>query len=162
MIVVEERLGEVFEQLPLVVGFKPIYDFGDKHHLIKLLKAYSDEAKSPYPLVYQLSTKSKQNELVQEGETNLVLMIATRNDETALFNKNRWATSYRNVLIPTAKHVVTALTKGGIFVWNFEYEIDNYPNYGSGEENFTTDIWDAIRLTTRITITDGCINTIRF
>ena len=35
MVVVEERNSLVFEQLPLMSGFKPVYKWGNEKHLIK-------------------------------------------------------------------------------------------------------------------------------
>lgn len=162
MIVVEERLTEVFAQLPEIDGFKPVYDWGNKEHLLKVLHLYADEKQSPYPLIYQVSDESEQDSITNEGEVNLALVVATLVTDQSLLNKNRWAMSYQNVLIPVVKNIETAFTKGGIFRWDGQYKLKNYPNYGSGEANSTTEIWDAIRITTKIVVTDGCVNKIRF
>lgn len=166
MIVVEERLTEAFEQLPEIDGFKPFYDWGNKYQLIKQMDLFSKESKSIYPLIYQTSTGSNQNEIARICETKLVLILACRNTEVDLTNKERWALSYRNILNPLLVNIITCFNKAGIFNWDGKYRIDNLPNYGDGDKNETVDIWDAIRFeitsNNGITINDNCINTIRF
>lgn len=169
MIIVEQRLAEVFEQLPEVGGFKPVYKWGNEHHLIKQLVLFEKQSKSPYPLIYQISMTDTQDGNKKEANTRLELIIATRNIETDLLNENRWAMSYENVLFPLAKNIEKCFTKAGIFRWSERYRLTKYPNFGgepntNQKSNFTTDIWDALKLELldEITVKDGCINEISF
>ncbi len=162
MIVVQNRLVESFDILPEVAGVKPVYRWGNEHHLIKLLQLFEKEAQSPYPLIYQISNMSSQNEQRNEVTVDLSLVLAVRNKETQLLNENRWAMTYKDVLFPLAKNIETLFKKSQVFRWDGEYKLYEFPNYGSGKENFTVDIWDALRFDTRIIITNNCLFNIQF
>ena len=62
--------------------------------------------------------------------------------------------SYENVLYPLVENIENILKRSGQVVWNGNYRKSDFPNYGSGEENFTIDKWDAILLETTIKITN--------
>ena len=166
MIIGEKRLAEAFDQLPEVNGFKPVYDWGNKFQLMALLKSYEDAKESPYPLIYQISNNWSQDKIRNKVESRLRLIIATRNLQTELLNKNRWAMSYQNVLWPVLGNIEKVIERAGIFDSLPVYEMFNHPNYGNQEnENFTTDIWDAIdiQFNEPLIINNNCINTqIRF
>jgi len=163
MVVVEKKNSLVFGQLPLMDGFKPIYKWGNEKHLIKQLKEFDKEKKSIYPLIYQTSNQSDQDNIRSTCVTDLTFILACRNLETDLLNEQRWAMSYENILYPLVQNIETCFNKAGVYMWDGKYSIQEFPNYGNGEENKTTDIWDALLFTTRITI-DGnyCIKTIKF
>ena len=166
MIVVEQRLAEAFEQLPNIQatddfdGFKPVFKWGNQMHLIEVLKRYSENNETPYPLIYQISNKSNHHKNGFSCSTRLKLILAVRNTEKDLLNENRWATSYANILFPLAERVIETLKKAETINWNRDYEITEFPNYGNGEANFTQDIWDALLFETDIILNIGCINTI--
>lgn len=163
MVVVEKKNSLVFDQLPLMDGFKPIYKWGNEKHLIKQLKEFDKEKKSIYPLIYQTSNQSDQDNIRNTCVTDLTFILACRNLETDLLNEQRWAMSYEKILYPLVQNIEKCFNKAGVYMWDGKYSIQEFPNYGNGEENKTTDIWDALLFTTRITI-DGnyCINTIKF
>lgn len=162
MIIVEERLTEAFDQLPLIDGFKPVYDWGNEMHLIASLNEYAKNSVSPYPLIYQTSSESDQQSRAKECTTNLRLVLACRNESTELLNKNRWAMSYRNILFPLAQNIERAFFGATIFTWDGEYGLNEFPNYGNGNEFKSPDIWDALVFETKININANCINTINF
>lgn len=157
MIVVEERLAKVFEQLPEIGGFKPQYESGNDNHLNKYLTLMAKDSKSPYPLIYQTSNTDEQDDRGNKTQANLVLILATRNIETELLNSNRYQMSFKNVLNPLAENIIKAFNRAGIFDWDGKYRIEKFMNYGDGNQNKTVDIWDAIRLTTNITVKSNCI-----
>jgi len=142
MIIVEEYLDDLFYKLPMIDGFKTVYRWGNKHHLLKQLEIFSKESKSIYPLIYQTSNSSKQDR--GGAETKLTLVLACQNTNTDLTNEQRWAMSYRNVLYPLVENIERAFYSEGGILWDGAYKITEFPNYGSGEENFTADKWDAI------------------
>lgn len=170
MIIVENRLVEAFDLLPAMGiseeapdGFKPVYEWGNEYHLIKLLKSFEDNGKTPYPLIYQVSNSSDQNYKRQEAEVRLSLILAVRNTQTEQLNGNRWAMTYKDILYPLASNIEQMFAKGSIFTaWSKEYTLTSFPNYGNGKENFTTDIWDALRFDTTITINNNCLTNIFF
>jgi hypothetical protein len=163
MIIVPEVIFmELFKQLPPIVdskgSFKPVYHFGDGKELNKFIVS----AKKPvFPLIYQTSMEWSPNPKRQETTGRVEMFIATET-KTALYNTERWATSYQNILLPTLNNVHTALIKAGTFASEWDYEITNFPNYGLPEEtresNRTLKIIDAIRFRLDITISKQCIN----
>lgn len=159
MIVVEQRLSDVFEQLPELNNFKPVYKWGNESHLVSQLKLFSESNKSPYPLIYQLSNSSQQG---INASTDLVLILACRNLDTTLLNENRWVMSYKELLYPLLSDIESCFKKAGIFIWDGNYKVTEFPNYGNGEENKTIDIWDALKFETKITINQNCIKQIKF
>ena len=164
MVVVEERNSLVFEQLPLISGFKPVYKWGNEKHLIKQLKQFDADRKSIYPLIYQTSNQSEQDNIRNTARTDLSFILACRNLETDLLNEQRWAMSYENILYPLVENIEICFNRAGIYLWDGIFTIQEFPNYGNGEENKSTDIWDALLFSTSITIkgNKSCINTIKF
>ena len=152
MIVVEEFLDGLFDNLPLIDGFKPIYKWGNKDHLLKQIELFSKSSLTPYPLIYQTSNVSKQGN--QECEVSLSLVLACQNTNVDLTNEQRWAMSFRNILNPLTQNIENILRSSGQVTWNGNYTKTDFPNYGSGEENFTIDKWDAVLLEVTIKITN--------
>jgi len=162
MIVIESRLNEIFNQLPEIDGFKPVYKWGDEFHLIKQLQLYSDANRSIYPLIYQTSNGSKQDDYRKEATTSLNFVLACRNTEVDLTNEQRWEMSYKNILYPLVQNIVYSIIQSGIATFNGEYDIKEFPNYGDGKLNETNDIWDALTLDCSITLNANCVKTIYF
>lgn len=162
MIVVEEKLTEIFEQLPEIDGFNPIYKWGNEFHLQQQLELYSKANTSPYPLIYQTSNKSVQHSFAKTCDASLKLVLACQNTDVSLTNEERWAMSYRNILYPLLNNIELAFDKCGAIVWNGDYDMQEFPNYGNGKDNFTLDVWDAIVVDVKIQILDECIGKINF
>lgn len=162
MIVIESRLNEIFNQLPEIDGFKPVYKWGDEFHLIKQLQLYSDANRSIYPLIYQTSKGSKQNKYTKEATTSLELVLACRNTEVSLTNEQRWEMSYKNILYPVVENIVNSIILSGIATFNGEYDIEEFPNYGNGRLTETKDIWDALTLKCSITLNANCVKQINY
>lgn len=154
MINLHKRLIEAFDTLPLIDGLKPHYDFGNEKHLNQLLKLYAnDPTKNIYPLIYNVNNSYDLNSKGKVGEFQLSLVIATRNTNTGFTNSQRWATSYDNVLFPLAEYIETLFKKGSIFIWSGDYTLYEFPNFGNAaDENFGTDIVDALRFDTTMKI----------
>ena len=152
MIVVEEFLDGLFDNLPLIDGFKSIYKWGNKDHLLKQIELFSKSSQTPYPLIYQTSNVSNQGN--DECEVSLSLVLACQNTNVDLTNEERWAMSFRNVLNPLTKNIENILRRSGQVTWNGNYKKTDFPNYGNGEENFTIDKWDAVLLELTIKITN--------
>lgn len=148
MIVVEERLHEIFSQLPLIDNKQPVYAWGDLPHLNKWVEKKPDT----YPLIYQISKDELQKTQQRRVKTQWDAVIATQNPNTDLFNDERWALSFRNVLNPIAERIAEGFNKCGFITWNGEVKIKRFGNYGENNEHFTVDIWDAIRFTATIEI----------
>ena len=167
MTVVEERLSELFYLIPARTFTdsngvehttpKPKYHFGDAKEANAFINGRKNDA---YPLIYQISNTETHTE--KGVDTRLELVLAMQNLKVSMYNTERWATSYQNVLMPLLQNVQTALEKSGIIVSNFEYEVIKHPNYSETEAKDKTafvDIVDAIVLTVQIKIINGvCIN----
>ena len=181
MIIVEEQLSKAFLTLPALGGypetedsepisaFKPVYKWGNDYHLIRQLNLFSKEGILPYPLIYQVSNSDNDENSKNYTTTDLVLILATRNKQVDLLNENRWAMSYQNILWPLAKHIETLFSKSQMFVWDGEFKKTTYPNYGGennnekNKENFTIDIWDALKLEFRgLKITNNCLGNFKY
>lgn len=152
MIVVEEFLDGLFDNLPLIDGFKSIYKWGNKDHLLKQIELFSKSSQTFYPLIYQTSNVSNQGN--DECEVSLSLVLACRNTNVDLTNEQRWAMSFRNVLNPLTQNIENILRRSGQVTWNGNYKKTDFPNYGNGEENFTIDKWDAVLLELTIKISN--------
>lgn len=166
MIVVEERLMELFSYLPEITSGsitypKPVYHFGDGKELNRFIMERKGENKLVYPLIYQ--TSYEETQLVREGlvQVNLDMFIAYCT-ETDLFNTQRWATSYRNILMPTFENIHKAFQLSRMVISDYEYNVTKHPNYGNPEQdgtaNKTIDIIDALRFRLNCTINNHCIN----
>jgi len=162
MIVVEEILTQIFEQLPEIDGFKPIYKWGNEFHLQKQLELYSKAKTSPYPLIYQTSNLSKQQTFSKTCEATLKLILACQNKQVDLTNEQRWAMTYRNILYPLLENIEICFNECGVIVWDGDYKMQEFPNYGNGKDNFTLDVWDAIAIDVKIIIDGDCVRQIRF
>jgi hypothetical protein len=157
---VHKKLDEAIKSLPSIQGKKPVYQWGDELHLNQLIKTYNDDKKEPYPFVYDITGRSEQDKDRKTALVNLQLVIAVPNPHTDYLNPKRWKTSYQDWLFPTAQNLATLFEKGSIFLWDGEFELLEFPNYGNGKENETTSIWDALRLDTTITINNHCFKDI--
>lgn len=168
MIVVEERLAELFMQLPSMSvtdekpeGFKPVYHFGDGKELNKFI---TESQHKVYPLIYQ--TSYDETQFAKQGyvRTNLELVLAVQTN-AELYNTERWATTYRNILVPLFNNIDTAFKQSGIIRSEYEYRVRKRPNYSetdSKEKNAFVDIIDALVVNLQVEITSACINTIIF
>lgn len=152
MIVIQEKLGTVFSRLPEIGGIKPTYQWGNELHLLKILELYQKESVTPYPLIYQISNTTNQNYQSNEVTFPLELILAVRNTQTDQLNPTRWQETFGQLLYPLCREIEKTFMVTPIFLWDKEYTLREFPNYGSGTENFTIDKWDALRLETTITI----------
>ena len=161
--IIENKLNKIFEQLPEIGGFKPIYHFGDDLEFNKFILT---SKKSVYPLIWQIIKKEIDEDYSERTITDLEFFIAVRNTETDMFNTIRWETSYKNILNPLYDNIKTALKESGIIKsdWKFtKYKRPNYSQYDNKEKNKTIDIIDVIEFSLKdVEIKDSCINKITF
>lgn len=166
MINIHQRLIEAFDTLPPIVQgeipnvqeFNAEYHWGDDLHLNLLIKKFNNENRNIYPLIYNVSNYSTQDAKKGVANCRLSLVLATRNTHTEYDNSQRWASSYENILFPLASNIEQLFRRSQIFVWAGGFRLFEFPNYGEKGENITTDIWDALRFDTDITINNFCLN----
>jgi len=155
MIVLEERLAEIFDTLPDIVNadgsFKPAFGYGDDLELSQFLKAKINQAVHPLVwLVYGNEEKHDRNNkfLISQSTT---FIIAAKNI-IPMLNEQRMKKTYSNILNPMLKNVKTALMSSGITQVmpigdNVFFSVVKVPNYTK-----SIHIWDAIKLTCSIKV----------
>lgn len=172
-IVVEEVLSDIFNLIPdreysyakgddtvTVHVPKPKYYFGDAKECNAIIKKRGENI---YPLIFQTSISEDQDNRSGNVTTDLVLVLAHRNTRIDLLNTQRWATSYKNILMPLVENVLQALSESGWVRFDGTYTLEKVPNYSetpANDKNAFIDIVDAIILSATITLNtrNKCIN----
>lgn len=161
-VVVEDKLMALFELIPertyMQSGLpyttpKPTYHFGGSKECNKFIVAMKREV---FPLIYQTSNSSTGNDKSGYVTTDITLILATHTS-TTLLNDQRWATTYRNILMPLLDDVLNTFKRSQIIAWDGDYTVENLPNYSATDaqdQNAFVDIVDAVVFSATITI-DG-------
>lgn len=168
MIVVEDRLAEIFAYLPEMsysVGstlFKPVFRYGNQVELAAFLKAAETDGFSPYPLIWLLYPINENHNVRGRKVTvqQLTLILAVNSSKVAL-NPERMETTFKKVLIPLYDNIETAFKSASSINASPEVEIIKFPNYSGdrsdGDSNFTVDRWDALKTIWNVSINDVCL-----
>jgi hypothetical protein len=167
MIVLEERLKELFDLLPEIqiksqLSRKPVFSWGRKEELNRYIET---EKSDSYPLIWLLQPQSEtHNRLAKRVTQNVILILATLETRKDLFNQQRWQGSYKNVLNPLAEYVIQALENSSITRLQDSTNITilKEPNYSDSGKNGTIDEWDALRIECEVEFNDNCLNTIKW
>ena len=167
MIVVEDRLRDLFNQIPEVRKNanntnKPFFSWGKKEELNKYVLK-TDESVL-YPLIWLLPSNDDYNSLSERVNKKVTLIIATRETREELFNPQRLKGSYEQVLNPLLDYIIQALQNSSItrITNNDSISIFKEPNYSDNSENGVIDKWDAIRLECDVEFNNNCLNTIKW
>jgi len=163
MIVLEDRLAEIFATLPDIVNaggsFGATFGYGDDLELNKFLKARIGEKVHPLIwLVYGNKEQHDKNDKVLISNST-TLIIASKTLDSPL-NEQRIKTTYATILNPTLDNVKKALkssrtTKVLPIGDNVFFDVVKYPNYTSESIQTsakTIHIWDAIKLTVNLEV----------
>jgi len=175
MIVLEDRLKEIFDTLPDVVlgtsSFKPTFSFGDEKHLNAYIKATKNQS-SIYPLIWLVYPNTEvHNYSERQLKSSVTLILAVRNKEVSWLNERRFKNTYSQILIPLLENVLKSFKGTKIASINRDtegnlYRLTKFPNYGNtetnGDKHFTTDIWDAIRVEFDLTVNNCKIDIINY
>lgn len=158
MIVVEDRLNTVFSKLNKINGFQPIFKYGDIKELNTFLQSQSQATNRPYPLiwlVYPYVEEQKKNYVFID---KMSIVLAT-NTIPELLNDARLEITYKGILIPLLENIQRVFMKSNIvFVKDESYKVTKFPNYGENDQHLSTDIWDALKVTFDIQISNNCSN----
>lgn len=175
MIIVEDRFEEMIEVMPLMknsqsknkdIEYKVNFGFGDDKELMNFIVAHKNKTIT-YPLIWLVMPYKEvhSKKTVKLDRISFILAVET-NDK--MFNRERFNTTYKNVLVPLYDNFRELLEKANIVNLAEEVEVWKYPNYSneklpgnretlkSSEKNKTFDIWDAIKVTMNIKLTDNC------
>ena len=155
MIIVEDRLTELFATLPNITDSASIshsikFDFGSEEDCILFLNSNRKIINvGSYPLAWL------QTPFISKGEDkkdfDLKLIIANLSDAQSS-NIDRLEYSFKAVLYPVLENVMKGLKVSG-FTKILEpdtMKISNHFNYGVDGKNPKTDIWDAIKFECKI------------
>lgn len=166
MIVVEERLEELFNLIPEIQINssnlkKPVFSWGKKEELNRWVEAYKSDT---YPLIWLLPENESHNTFANRVTRRLVLILATLETRTELFNKQRYQGSYKSVLNPLTDYVIQALQKSSItrLVNANDVSVFKEPNYSERDENGSIDKWDAVRIECEVEISNNCLTSIKW
>jgi hypothetical protein len=170
MIIVEDRLKELFDTLPPIqIGgesFDAVFKYGDQKELMAFLASTKGDAVKPYPLIWYVQPNAEtDNGHDQEVSLTLPLVLAVNNPKEML-NDERKETTYKTILEPLRANVRTALKKASILNLtgaDVRFTTTKFPNY-SGDDNNTEeselqDVWDAIKQVQDVTINNHCLKT---
>lgn len=167
MIVVEERLQELFSQIPEIQlnsnnSNKPFFGWGKKEELNRYI--LNTDEKVLYPLIWLLPSEDTQNILSEYATRQAVFILATRETRDELYNPQRYQGSYKNILNPLTSYVIQALQNSSITrIINLdEIKVFKEPNYSDQEKNATIDEWDTVRIECNVEINNNCLNTLKW
>lgn len=178
MIVVENRFEEIFNLLPPMINpsdstnteYKPKYSFGDDKELMQYIILNKSKV---YPLIWLVTPFQEEHKLKKVNLNSVSLILAVKSNGDFL-NKQRFETTYKNVLFPFYDNVIEVLRKVNIVNLSEEIKITKFPNYSnevkpgnreslkSSEKHKTFDIWDAIKITINCSINGSCIKPVKF
>jgi hypothetical protein len=176
MIVVENRLRDMINVLPLMSNssgefFNVKFSFGDDKELMNYLIEKRGEI---YPLIWYIypTMETHKNNHVTISEAQFILAVKS-NDH--YLNQERFSTNYKNFLVPLFDNFIYLLKKSNIVNLNEEIKVVKFPNYSneklpgnreslkSSEKHKTFDIWDALKVTLDMQISNRCFKSnIRF
>ena len=161
MIITEHRIRDIIGTIPTIrlnvsESSKPFFHWGDK----KELNRYLLKKPEAYPLIWLLPTE--ENHIDRGRSVNKVceFIIATRESRKDLYNDQRYLKSFDTILNPTTNKLIQGLTKSSISTRIDDFTIFKFPNYSETDQNFTIELWDAIKLTINMNFNDNCLKNI--
>lgn len=159
MIIVEERLEELFDTLPLItVGgsdYKTAFDFGSHKDLLKFLAMKKKEGGKFYPLIW-LETPFTESGKEDRISIDLKLILATLTN-AEISNKERLEVTFKPALIPLFENIYKAFRMSGFtkIINPEDNKKTKHYNYGvDGKEERPSNIWDAIKFECELELTE--------
>lgn len=166
MIVFEERLKEIFDLLPNIQvnpsnSIKPSFSWGKKEELNRYIMKNKSAS---YPLIWLLPSVDTYNLLSDRVTRNVVLIVASLETRTELYNEQRYKGNFETVLNPLANYILQGLQGSSISRITNPNDISilKEPNYSDAGENATIDKWDALRIECNVEINNNCLNLIKW
>ena len=172
MIIVEDRLKELFDTLPPIhvdgTSFDTVFKYGDQKELMAFLASTKGDSVKPYPLIWYVQPNPEtDNGHDQEVSLSLPLVMAVNNSKDML-NDERKETTYKTILEPLRDNVRTALKRASILNViadgdGTRFTTTKFPNYSGDDNNAEAselqDVWDAIKQVQNVTINNNCLKT---
>lgn len=161
MIVIEDRFEEMIDVIPEMTNenvslesFKVDFSFGDEKELASYLLSKKGKC---YPLIWMVYPVLEKHS-IKKVEIEDVSFILAVNSNDYYSNKERFATNYKNILIPLYDNFIELLERSNIVNLAKQKRISKYPNYSNSEfseENKTIEIWDALKVTISCSLTSA-------
>ena len=150
MIVVEDRLNELFATLPNIKGFKPRFDWGSQNALNLFLSYQKNTNK--YPLIWLVESEDEVLEYGNKVIKQVRLIIAKNSEHPQSTNPTIWNKEYKEVLNPLLDEVIKVIERSKIaFIVDGNYKITRKANYTeNNKEQKTIDNWNVIILDLKI------------
>lgn len=163
MIVVEQRLQELFNTLPPVlipdaadnlVPHDIFFDWGKIEDLNVLIKQ-----EDVYPLLWlETGFDESHNNQKNEVSVSLSFKIATSGLNSSLLNQQRILSTFALVLIPTLDNIRKAFERSNITVLeNQDWNITKFYNWSDEQNLETSQVWDALRFDIDLIINNDCL-----
>ena len=170
MIIVEERLKELFATLPeITVGqnsYAVSFDFGSHKDLLRFMNSERKfKGGVSYPLIWLETPIAR--DVMRNGNINLsglTLVLATLSNSQQS-NTERLENTFKPTLIPLQELVLKSLKSSGFtqIINDGQRTETNFYNYGVDEsESQTTDIWDVIKIELDIMMDSKCLRCINY
>ena len=168
MIITEERIRDIVSQMPKIrvnddVSSIPNFHWGDRSELVKYLELKKDAA---YPLIWLLPSVDNH---VNNGflcNKECMFIVATRETRKDLMNNERFDISYRVVLNPVLDYLLQGLDGSTISrLISSDWSVERLPDftesyYKNDNDNYTIDLWDAIKFTCDVEFNNHCLKEI--
>lgn len=147
MIALENILEDIVTAMPETSVGKPVFYWGTSEDLPQFMKRYGEKA---IPLIWLVSGYDKFEEDLSYRDAEIV--FCTRETRTELLNLTRVKEnySYQTVLIPLMESFLKAVDLSGNAWTEGDRQILKSPNHSVNGKNEVSDIWDVLRLKTRI------------
>lgn len=161
MIIVEDRLRDLFAQLPSINGFKPKFNWGSQDTLNLYLSQLKQTNK--YPLIWLV--ENPENVTLRSVEKSVKLIIAKQSVHTKNTNPIIWDTEFKEVLNPVLENVLKALDRSTITeIKSDKWKVQRISNYSedNGKNAKTIDNWNVIILELDVYFNSNCLRPVTF
>lgn len=170
MIIVEERLKEMFSKLPTISvdnkNYPVSFDFGSHKDLLRFFNSEQKfQGGVSYPLIWLETPIEKtvfRNNYVELSGLTLILATLSNAEKS---NSERLEVTFKPTLIPLLDLVMETFKKSGFtqVINSGQRKETFFYNYGvDEEEHITTDIWDVIRIELDVIMDNKCLRCINY
>ena len=164
MIIVEERLKELFEALPQInvsgKSYNISYGFGSHKDLLRFMNSERKfRGGVEYPLIWletPIERDVRRDKKIDLAGLTLILATLSNAEKS---NVERLEVTFKPTLIPLYDMVIKALKRSGFtqIINNGEQKVTTFYNYGVNEEEHeATDIWDVLKIQLDLIMDNTC------
>lgn len=168
MIVTEERIRDIVSQMPKIeinpdYSAYPKFHWGDRKELVKFIEINKEDS---YPLIWLLLGEEHHIDRGFLCERECMFVIATRETNKSLLNHERFEKAYKIVLNPVLDLLLQGLDNSSVSrIVNANWRVQRMPDYTESyykndNDNYTIDLWDALKLEVLVEFNNNCLNKI--